>query len=85
MCCGAVARCASYDAHLATAPQHMLYVLSLVDKLKQYSIMFTYYPLHSSYMFPNGLKEKYMFVHKELQCTQAQSPQNFAICFFPKG
>jgi len=22
MCCGAVARCASYDAHLATAPQH---------------------------------------------------------------
>ena len=23
MCCGAVARCASYDAHLATAPQHI--------------------------------------------------------------
>jgi len=22
MCCGAVARCASYDTHLATAPQH---------------------------------------------------------------
>jgi len=22
MCCGAVTRCASYDAHLATAPQH---------------------------------------------------------------
>ena len=22
MCCGAVAKCASYDAHLATAPQH---------------------------------------------------------------
>ena len=22
MCCGTVARCASYDAHLATAPQH---------------------------------------------------------------
>ena len=22
MCCGAVARCVSYDAHLATAPQH---------------------------------------------------------------
>ena len=22
MCCGAAARCASYDAHLATAPQH---------------------------------------------------------------
>ena len=25
-----------------------------------------YYPLHSSYTFPNGIKEKYMFVHKEL-------------------
>ena len=24
MCCGVVARCASYDAHLATAPQHNL-------------------------------------------------------------
>ena len=24
MCCGAVARCASYDAHLATAPQHKM-------------------------------------------------------------
>ena len=23
LCCGAVARCASYDAHLATAPQHI--------------------------------------------------------------
>jgi len=23
LCCGAVARCASYDAHLATAPQHV--------------------------------------------------------------
>ena len=23
ICCGAVARCASYDAHLATAPQHI--------------------------------------------------------------
>jgi len=23
MCCGAVARCASHDAHLATAPQHI--------------------------------------------------------------
>ena len=23
MCCGAVARCASYYAHLATAPQHI--------------------------------------------------------------
>ena len=23
MCCGAVVRCASYDAHLATAPQHI--------------------------------------------------------------
>jgi len=32
MCCGAVARCASNDAHLATAVK--LYVHSLVDKLK---------------------------------------------------
>ena len=23
LCCGAVARCASYDVHLATAPQHI--------------------------------------------------------------
>jgi len=23
LCCGAVARCASYDAHVATAPQHI--------------------------------------------------------------
>jgi len=23
LCCGAVARCASYDSHLATAPQHI--------------------------------------------------------------
>jgi len=23
LCCGEVARCASYDAHLATAPQHI--------------------------------------------------------------
>jgi hypothetical protein len=32
----------------------------------QYSIIYMYYPLHSSYMFPNGIKEKYMFVNKEL-------------------
>ena len=24
LCCGAVARCASYDAHLATVPQHII-------------------------------------------------------------
>jgi len=32
MCCGAVARCASYDAHLRIYVK--LYVHSLVDKLK---------------------------------------------------
>jgi hypothetical protein len=32
----------------------------------QYSTIYTYYPLHSSYMFPNEIKEKYKFVYKEL-------------------
>ena len=35
MCCGAVARCASYDAHLTTAPQH---IPTQHDMLPQYLV-----------------------------------------------
>jgi len=41
MCCGAVARCASYDAHLVFYVK--LYVHSLVDKLRRNVIEVVFY------------------------------------------